>query len=375
MPKVELRGVSKTFIKDHQRVRAVRSVSLKVKEGEYLGFLGPSGCGKTTVLRLISGLIQPTKGEILLDGENVHDLPPEERHIGYVFQDYAVFPHLNVWENVSYGLRIRGIPRQVREKKTAEAIKTVGLQGWEKERPNILSAPDLQRTALARVLAVDASLLLFDEALGTFDLRIREQFREELRDLVKDLSLTAIHVTHDQAECNSICDRIAIMRRGKLVQVESPRNLFLNPKTPFVADFLGESQFFDVLLFGRRRGKFQIRIGGSSIFEVEPPKFQKNHKNIRIGRHLVVSIRRELMFLTKKRPITNGILCEVKEDRFSGFYREITVELEDKQHVQIRTSGKGQKYDSGETLWLNIPSDGTQVFVLPPRGLRMALSP
>ena len=222
-------------------VRAVDDVSLDIAEGEFFAMLGPSGSGKTTCLRLIAGFEQPTDGHIEIFGETAEGLPPYKRNVNTVFQDYALFPHMTVGENVAYGLMIKGVARAERERKAFEALSMVKLKGFEQRRPAQLSGGQRQRVALARALVNQPKVLLLDEPLGALDLKLREQMQEELKALQKQLGITFVFVTHDQGEALSMANRVAIFNEGKIIQVGSPADVYERPRSRFVADFVGSS--------------------------------------------------------------------------------------------------------------------------------------
>ncbi len=223
------------------QVRAVDGVTLDIAEGEFFAMLGPSGSGKTTCLRLIAGFEQPNEGHIEIFGETVEGVPPYKRNVNTVFQDYALFPHMTVGENVAYGLRIKGMPRSEREAKARDALAMVKLKGFEERRPAQLSGGQRQRVALARALVNGPKVLLLDEPLGALDLKLREQMQEELKALQEKLGITFVFVTHDQGEALSMADRVAIFNDGQIVQVGSPSDIYEKPRSRFVADFVGSS--------------------------------------------------------------------------------------------------------------------------------------
>jgi len=222
-------------------VRAVDDVSLDIAPGEFFAMLGPSGSGKTTCLRLIAGFEQPTSGHIEIFGETAEGLPPYKRNVNTVFQDYALFPHMTVGENVAYGLMIKGVARAAREGEALQALDMVKLKGFDQRRPSQLSGGQRQRVALARALVNKPKVLLLDEPLGALDLKLREQMQEELKALQKQLGITFVFVTHDQGEALSMADRIAIFNNGKIVQEGSPADVYERPRSRFVADFVGSS--------------------------------------------------------------------------------------------------------------------------------------
>ncbi len=247
---VELLEVSR----HHGAVRAVDGVSLAIEDGEFFSVLGPSGSGKTTCLRLIAGFDLPGRGRILLHGRDASALPPYERDVNTVFQDYALFPHLSVLENVAYGLRVKGVARREREREAEAALEQVALGGFGARRPGQLSGGQRQRVALARALVNRPRVLLLDEPLGALDLKLREQMQVELKGLQRRLGITFVYVTHDQGEALSMSDRVAVFNQGRLEQVDSPRALYTRPRTVFVAGFVGTANVLSGALARRVAG-------------------------------------------------------------------------------------------------------------------------
>jgi len=234
---VRFQDVSRHF----GNVRAVDAVDLDIARGEFFAMLGPSGSGKTTCLRLIAGFEQPTSGHIEIFGETAEGVPPYRRAVNTVFQDYALFPHMNVLDNVAYGLMVKGVDRNQRLAKSEEALKLVALAGYGSRKPGQLSGGQRQRVALARALVNEPKVLLLDEPLGALDLKLREQMQVELKSLQRKLGITFIFVTHDQGEALSMADRVAIFNEGRIVQVGRPEDVYERPQTRFVADFVGSS--------------------------------------------------------------------------------------------------------------------------------------
>ena len=235
-------AVEFTHVSRHYgQVRAVDDLTISIAEGEFFSMLGPSGSGKTTCLRLIAGFEQPTHGSIKIFGEEAAGAPPYEREVNTVFQDYALFPHMNVLDNVAYGLSVKGIAKHACITRAEEALNMVALAEYSKRKPSELSGGQRQRVALARALVNKPRVLLLDEPLGALDLKLREQMQHELKNLHKQLGITFIYVTHDQTEALSMSDRVAVFNNGRIEQVDSPRNLYMQPKTSFVADFVGTS--------------------------------------------------------------------------------------------------------------------------------------
>jgi iron(III) transport system ATP-binding protein len=229
----------KDMVKRFGALEAVSHISLDIQDGELFTLLGPSGCGKTTILRLIGGFHKPDQGEIYFGDREVSRIPPYERNIGMVFQNYALWPHMTIFDNVAYGLKIKNAPRAEVARKVGHSLSLVNLTGLESRYPGQLSGGQQQRVALARALVLNPDVLLLDEPLSNLDAKIRQQVRAEIRKLQKDLAVTAIYVTHDQEEALTLSDRIAVLDHGKIQQLGSPRDLYQRPENPFVADFIG----------------------------------------------------------------------------------------------------------------------------------------
>ena len=260
-PAIRLSGLTKTF----GAVTAVDNVDLDIVEGEFFSMLGPSGSGKTTVLRLIAGFEQPTAGKISLHGQDVTGRAPFDRDVNTVFQDYALFPHMTVLDNVAYGLRVRGMAKRERYAQAREALATMRLEGFGDRKPSQLSGGQRQRVALARAIVVHPKVLLLDEPLGALDLKLREQMQVELKELQRDLGITFIFVTHDQEEALTLSDRIAVFREGRIEQLGTPGEIYERPSSPFVAAFVGTSNIFDDELS-------QTLLGRGGTHSVRPEK-------------------------------------------------------------------------------------------------------
>ncbi len=240
---IVLHQVTKIFGEESEPVVAVDNLSLEVPEGWLVTLLGPSGCGKTTTLRMVAGFEFPTAGEIYIGGERVDHILPNKRDTAMVFQSYGLFPHMTVFENVAYGLKVRRIPRQEIRRRVAEVLELTGLKGLEDRAPQQLSGGQQQRVALSRALVVQPKVLLFDEPLSNLDAKLRVEMRSELRKLQKRLSITSLYVTHDQEEAMSISDLLCVMHKGKVQQIGSPTEIYTRPANHFVADFIGQANF------------------------------------------------------------------------------------------------------------------------------------
>ena len=239
---VSIRSLARSF----GEVRAVDGVDLDIYSGEFLTLLGPSGSGKTTVLRMIAGFEKPDSGVITLGGKDVSQLPPYERDVNTVFQDYALFPHMNVLANIEYGLRVKGISKEERRARSLEALAQIRLEGFENRKPAQLSGGQRQRVALARALVNRPSVLLLDEPLGALDLKLREQMQIELKQLQREVGITFVFVTHDQEEALTMSDRIAVFNHGKIEQLGTPREIYDNPKSAFVSEFVGQTNRIEI---------------------------------------------------------------------------------------------------------------------------------
>ena len=263
MALIEIRNLAKSF----GAVKAVDGVDLDINPGEFLTLLGPSGSGKTTVLRMIAGFETPDSGSVKLNGKDITYLPPYERDVNTVFQDYALFPHMDVISNIEYGLRVKGVEKKERREKALKALDQVRLSGYENRKPNQLSGGQRQRVALARALVNRPSVLLLDEPLGALDLKLRQQMQIELKELQREVGITFIFVTHDQEEALTMSDRIAVFDKGKIQQLDKPSTIYERPSNEFVAGFVGISN----LISGKAAEEI---IGKAGTFTVRPEKIQ-----------------------------------------------------------------------------------------------------
>jgi spermidine/putrescine transport system ATP-binding protein len=254
--------------KDFGETVAVDDLSLDIAVGEFFSLLGPSGCGKTTTLRMIGGFEEPTRGTIYLRGRDVTDLPPHKRFVNTVFQSYALFPHLNVFENVAFGLRRRKVAGDEIDTRVRNALKLVDLEGFEKRKPGQMSGGQQQRVALARALVNEPQVLLLDEPLGALDLKLRKQMQLELKRIQQEVGITFIYVTHDQDEAMTMSDRLAVMRNGRIEQIGPPEDVYENPQTQFVAAFLGASNLLEGELKEQRNGTSSVLLQGGDVVQV-----------------------------------------------------------------------------------------------------------
>ena len=348
---------------------AVDNVSLQVYDKEYFSLLGPSGCGKTTLLRMIAGLVEPDEGEVYIDNKLVNKLPPEDRSIGFVFQTYALFPHMDVWDNVTYGPKVKAWEQTKSERIGREMLEMVHLYERQDAFPHELSGGMMQRVALSRALAAGAKLLLLDEPLGALDAKIRFELRYDLRRLVKDLGLTAIHVTHDQGEAMAISDRIAVMKKGRILQVGTPRELYTNPQHIFVANFIGENNFLEGNVVKTNDGKVQIELrGGLTVSGSDTSRKE--------GERVVLAIRPETFTIEKgHKKRSNSLLGVVERLRYEGTNIRYEVRLENEDVVVVvRPSLMEEWFNTGDEVTVSFPSEKSYVFAYPSRGLREELA-
>ena len=251
--------------KSYGEGNAVSDVNLQIGEGEFFSLLGPSGCGKSTTLRMIAGFIRPTSGQILVGRDDISALPPEKRDIGIVFQNYAIFPHMNVAENIAFGLKLRKLPKAEIARRITESLKQVGLTGYDERYQRQLSGGEQQRVALARVLVTEPRILLLDEPLSALDKGLREEMKFWIKDLQKKLRITTIYVTHDQDEALTMSDRIGVMSKSRVVQVGTPQEIYERPKTLFVTSFIGHSNVLDVRVLRAEEGSALVSLAGQEL--------------------------------------------------------------------------------------------------------------
>ncbi len=289
MARVNLEGLGKHFGAE----KIIDHVDLDIAEGEFLTLLGPSGCGKTTTLRIVAGFLSPDRGRVLFDGKDITNVPTQSRKLGMVFQDYALFPHLTVAENVGFALRSRGMPRADQERRVKELLALIRLPAVADRYPTALSGGQQQRVAIARALAHTPAVLLMDEPLGALDLKLREAMQNELHSIQRQLGITTIYVTHDQEEALSLSHRIALMRGGKIEQLDTPKEIYSRPKTPFAAFFLGKVNFLQGNVVTRVDGNYLVSVAGKTL------KCPANgqHDNLEQNAHVVLGIRPECLRL------------------------------------------------------------------------------
>ena len=297
-------------------------MSLQVEPGEFLTLLGPSGCGKTTTLRMIAGFERPDRGRIFIGDEDVTDLMANQRNIGFVFQNYALFPHLSVFENVAYGLRVKGMERTEIEKAVMDVLTLVGLKGYERQFPHQLSGGEQQRVALARAVVIQPRVLLFDEPLSNLDAKLRVYMRSEIRRLQKTLSITAVYVTHDQEEAMAVSDHIAVMNQGRIAQIGTAEGLYTQPGSPFVAQFIGKINLLPAEVREVRDRQVTVNIFNQDF------QISKGACPLVPGERITIFIRPESIELTR----------EMQKDQLKGLIVDKTF-LGEKAEYQVEVNG------------------------------------
>jgi spermidine/putrescine ABC transporter ATP-binding subunit len=300
--------------KKYGEVIAVDKVSLDINKGEFITLLGPSGSGKTTILRMIAGFTTPTAGHIKIDGQPIENKPPHKRNLGMVFQDYSLFPHMNIYQNVAFGLRMRKVSKEAQEHRVAQALETVQLTGYETRRPDQLSGGQRQRVALARAIIIEPLVLLLDEPLGALDRKLREEMQVELRRIHDLLDVTTIFVTHDQDEALAMSDRIAILNEGKLHQVGTPFDVYERPASTFVADFLGKANIFWLSVVESNSQQIEAEFNGGPVIILPPDE------NVKAGDQVQILVRPEQIILCPglEPQYTNNIPCKIERVIYLG---------------------------------------------------------
>jgi ABC-type Fe3+/spermidine/putrescine transport system ATPase subunit len=359
MPDVRIVNVTKNYGK----ICALDNVTLTIPDQSYFALVGPSGCGKTTLLRLIAGLIEPDSGEIYIGDKRVDKVPPEDRDIGFVFQTFALFPHMTAWGNVLYGPKVKNYDAQEADTIGHEVLELVKLNERLNAYPSELSGGMMQRIAVARALAAGAKTLLLDEPLGQLDAKVRNEIRYEIRRMAKDLKLTAIHVTHDQAEAMSISDRIAVMKKGKIVQVGSPQELYMHPNSLFVAHFIGESNLLE--------GYIDQTNGYCEVELRDGLRVRAKKSRINQGERIVLAIRPETCEMkTGRHQAEGGLVGKIEKVTFEGTMVRYEIRLENGDRFVINKPSLAEKWEQiGEEVTITYPLDKAHLFPYPEAGL------
>lgn len=331
MPKLDITGVSKTY----GDIKALSDISLHVEDKEYVCILGPSGCGKSTLIRCVAGIHTPDTGQILINDQPVKQTQIEDRRIGYVFQDIALFPHMSVRDNLSYGLVVRRAPSSEITTVTNEMLDLINMRNRSKSYPSELSGGAQQKVAVGRAIATGSHLFLLDEPLGALDALVRTELRYELKKLASDLGLTVLHVTHDQEEALSIADRVVVMKNGRIVEVGKPSEIYLRPKALFTENFVGETNLLEGTVLETRNSQCTVNINGLRLSVAGVGK--------EVGQRVIVSIRPEFLPLTT--PSERGWQGRVKHVTFLGNVNRYVVDVQER--VEIVAEEATTQYSTG----------------------------
>ncbi|MGW0806000.1 ABC transporter ATP-binding protein [Nonomuraea sp. NPDC002799] len=358
---VEIEGLAAGY----EGARVLDLDRLSIRKGEFLSILGPSGCGKTTLLNSIAGFVQPTAGRIVIDGSDVTRRPPYRRGLGLVFQNYALFPHMTVADNVAYGLRVRRLGKAEREERVREALRLVGLDGYAARRPKQLSGGQQQRVALARALAIRPAVLLLDEPLSNLDAKLRREMRVELRAIQRRIGTTMVFVTHDQEEALALSDRVAIMNGGRIEQLGTPDEVYRRPATRFVAQFIGAAN----VLEGTVTAEGGLDTDGITVGGIAGGIAGSGAPGLRPGEHAVVAIRPERIRLATPASddrVTAGVAGTVGYRAFAGDAWQVEVRLADGRtlSVQVADTGAGSADPPGAGTPVVATWDPADVIVL-----------
>ncbi len=361
---VELIDVVKRFPASEQskEVTAVDHVTLRIADGEFFSLLGPSGCGKTTTLRLIAGFERPTAGQIRIHGRDVADIPPYRRPVNTVFQNYALFPHMTVFENVAFGLRMSGLPKQEITRRVEETLAMVRLSGMEDRKPRQLSGGQQQRVALARALVNRPEVLLLDEPLGALDLKLRKAMQLELKSLQQQVGITFIYVTHDQEEALTMSDRIAVMNEGRVLQVGTPVEIYEQPENRFVADFIGETNFLTARVLDVSEASARVDLGEGVTGEGSLPALHTVQK----GQEVTLAIRPEKISIHGE-PVAGALAVRVRKVVYVGNDTRYEVELPSGALIFVREQNIRrediQRFREGDLAWIRWPAESARILV------------
>jgi iron(III) transport system ATP-binding protein len=353
MDGIHIKSVSAHF--RHQvkgDIAAVRDVSLDVRPGELMTLLGPSGCGKTTTLRMIAGFQEPSAGKIFIGERDVTHTEANERNIGFVFQNYALFPHLSVFENVAYGLKIKRMDGAEIARAVTDVLALVGLVSYERQMPHQLSGGEQQRVALARAIVIRPRVLLFDEPLSNLDAKLRTQMRAEIRELQRRLGITAVYVTHDQEEAMAISDRIAVMNKGVIEQIGTAEELYRRPASVFVARFIGRSNLIEATVTAVSPGRVELRIAGR-LHAIEG-----TNAEVRPGQTVLANVRPEAIAIGKG----DGPAGIVKVRTYLGEKMEYEIEVAGQMLQIVRFNPPAaERFEPGATVRVRLPHEGVQL--------------
>lgn len=350
--KLVLKDLVKQFrsVDSNEIITAVDNINLQLNDGEMTTLLGPSGCGKTTTLRMVAGFESPSSGDILIGDKSVANVPPNKRDFAMMFQSYALFPHLTIYENIAYGLRIKKITKAEIASKTNKIIDLMQLKGMEDRYPSQVSGGQQQRIALARAVVIEPRVLLFDEPLSNLDAKLREYMREELRKIQQRLKITSLYVTHDQAEAMAISDKVVIMKDGLIIQEGSPKNIYEQPNSKFVANFMGKSNFISCTILDKENDNFVVKLNQKNIYisNTSNTNFKKGDKAVIIARPEAISLSKDITDIS-------GIV-----NRATYFGSKVEYEIEvNKENVIVETYNPhvNMIFNVGQKIGVNLDSN------------------
>ena len=368
----------KDLVKSFGETEVLKGVSLAIEEGEFVTFLGSSGCGKTTILRIIAGLEYPDEGSVLIEEKDMENLGPEKRNVNMVFQNYALFPHMNVEQNIGYGLKIKGVAKDEIKRRVKEMLKLVQLEGFENRKPSAMSGGQRQRVAIARALINNPKVLLLDEPLGALDLQLRRQMQIELKHLQKELGITFVYITHDQEEAINMSDRIVILNNGVIEQVGTPAEIYDDPKTAYVARFVGSANILagnvvdvtaeGVILensFGTMNGRFRREMQGDSeateAGSMEWTKDKAGTCGVHVGDPLTLAVRSENIELSREPKSSVYLEGMVAETSFAGGMLRVAVKTADGTEIIISRHGINSDLAIGEHVYMEWPAEAAVI--------------
>ncbi len=364
MPSVRLVNIAKRY----GEITAAENVNLQIENKEYICIIGPSGCGKTTLIKCIAGIIEPTEGEVYIDGKLLNKVPIQERGVGYVFQEIALFPHMNIYENVSYGPFVKGWDPEKAGSLVEEMLNMMALRERAKDQPNVLSEGAQQKTAIARAFVSGSLLLLLDEPLGSLDAKVRTVLRHELKRMVKDLGLTAVHVTHDQEEAMAIADRIIVMKAGRIIEAGTPVELYLSPRALFTANFVGEANFMVGEVMQVTNKGVDVKMNGAVLHSSGKVDFKE--------KKVVVAIRPEFVGMEKSGVRREAWKGTVENVIFMGGTVRYEVRTDNGELIVVKRPFASDTYrwDAGSHVYLVFPPNAVLLYPYPKAGLEKEIS-
>lgn len=358
MAKIELKNVTMKF----GDFTAIKDISITINNGEYVTLLGPSGCGKTTLIKMIAGILRPTEGQVLIGGQNHTDTPIEDRDVGYVFQNIALFPHMTNKQNVGYSSRVKGESKEKRDETADKYLELVKMLARAGMMPGELSGGEQQKVAIARALASGSKTMLLDEPLSALDARVRVELRYDILRLVKKLGITVVHVTHDQEEAMSVSDRIILMRKGGIVETGTPKDIYRNPKSIFAANFIGETNLMECTVVGKtKNGRTIVRLrSGDTV--------RARKSSLSPGDAAVLSVRPEYVYTANE-----GLVARVENTVFMGTYRRVRAKAVTGDRVEYNISTDDPLPNVGDRVNLVFNKKAATVFTRPYEGLEEAI--